>query len=267
MMKNSRTGIDIMNRNTIISLAMLYALWQSNRQDLLDLIRPFVLYAVGNTATVNAEIDISLVCDYMEKEFGYKSIQVAVINRVLARESSSKVQKDYRNIEKKNRQFILVKSLSPLIDDFSTKRITCKGHSDAVTSSLTNFLNEKRVRNRTDYIQAEAERLLLSFFERQGGSIVLSVDDLRQLTARSNEVDFFIARFILKEYELKSVLFDYLVELVKGYFVTTALYLQAENPNATTASFSDVTFFLDTRLLLAYLGYKTEEENIAYKKW
>ena len=34
---------------TIISLAMLYALWQSSRKDLLDLIRPFVLYAVGNT--------------------------------------------------------------------------------------------------------------------------------------------------------------------------------------------------------------------------
>ncbi len=72
---------------------------------------------------VNAEIDISLVCDYMEKEFGYKSIQVAVINRVLARGASSKVQKDYRNIEKKNRQFILVKSLLPLIDDFSTKMV------------------------------------------------------------------------------------------------------------------------------------------------
>jgi hypothetical protein len=54
---------------------------------------------------------------------------------------------------------------------------------------------------------------------------------------------------------------DYLVELVKGYFVTTALYLQAENPNITTSSFKDVTFFLDTRILIAYLGYKTESEN------
>ena len=70
----------------------------------------------------------------------------------------------------------------------------------------------------------------------------------------------------MAEHECKSVLFDYLVELVKGYFVTTALYLQAENPNATTASFSDVTFFLDTRLLLAYLGYKTEEENNSVQK-
>lgn len=266
MMKNSRTRIDIMNRNTIISLAMLYALWQSNRQDLLDLIRPFALYTVGNTTKVNSEINIDDVCNYMEKEFGYKSIQPSVIKRILGREASSKIENDHRYIERKNKQFVLVKSLSHLINDFSAKRTVCKGHSDAVTGALTNFLNEKQVCKRTDYTQAEAERLLLSFFERQGGSIVLSVDDLRQLKARNNEIDFFIARFILAENERKSVLFDYLVELVKGYFVTTALYLQAENPNATTASFSDVTFFLDTRLLLAYLGYKSEEENSSVQK-
>lgn len=258
--------IDIMNRNTIISLAMLYALWQSNRQDLLDLIRPFVLCAVGNTTKVNSEIDTTCVCNYMEKEFGYKSIQIAVIDRILARETASKVQKDFRCIEKKNKRFVLIKSLTPLIDDFSRKRTTCKGHADAVTNALTVFLNERQVCKRTDYSQPESERFLLSFFERQGSSIVLAVDDLRQLKARSNEIDFFIARFILAEYERKSVLFDYLVELVKGYFVTTALYLQAENPNATTASFSDVTFFLDTRLLLAYLGYKTDEENNSVQK-
>ena len=263
---NRRMRIDIMNRNTIISLAMLYALWQSNRQDLLDLIRPFVLYAVGNTTKINSEIDITCICNYMENEFGYKSIQVAVIDRILAREASSKVRKDFRCIEKKNKRFFLIKSLSHLIDDFSRKRTTCKGHSDAVTSALTAFLNEKQVCKKTDYTQSESERFLLSFFERKGSSIVLSVDDLRQLNARNNEIDFFIARFILGEYERKSVLFDYLVELVKGYFVTTALYLQAENPNATTASFCDITFFLDTRLLLAYLGYKTDEENSSVQK-
>lgn len=266
MGENRRMRIDIMNRNTIISLAMLYALWQSNRQDLLDLIRPFVLCAVGNTTKVNSEIDTTCVCNYMEKEFGYKSIQIAVIDRILARETASKVQKDLRCIEKKNKRFVLIKSLTPLVDDFSRKRTTCKGHADAVTNALTVFLNERQVCKRTDYSQPESERFLLSFFERQGSSIVLAVDDLRQLKARSNEIDFFIARFILAEYERKSVLFDYLVELVKGYFVTTALYLQAENPNATTASFSDVTFFLDTRLLLAYLGYKTDEENNSVQK-
>ena len=37
--KKMKQRINIMNRNTIISLAMLYALWQSKRQDLLDLIQ------------------------------------------------------------------------------------------------------------------------------------------------------------------------------------------------------------------------------------
>lgn len=266
MKENRGMRIDIMNRNTIISLAMLYALWQSKRQDLLDLIRPFVLYAVGNTTEVGSEVSIEQVCEYMESEFGYKSIQSAVIDRILARETSSRIQKDYRYIEKTNKRFVLIKELTHLIDDFSTKRTTCKEHSDSVTRALTGFLNENQVCKRVDYTQMEAERLLLSFFERQGGSIVLSVDDLRQIKSRSNEIDYFIARFILLEYERRSVLFDYLVELVKGYFVTTALYLQAENPNATTASFTDVTFFLDTRLLLAYLGYKTEEENNSVQK-
>ncbi len=103
--------------------------------------------------------------------------------------------------------------------------------------------------------------MLLSFFERQGGSIILSVEDLRQLTIKSNEIDYFIGKFILEQSERKSLLMDYLVELVKGYFVTTALYLQAENTDITRASFSNVTFYLDTRLLLAYLGFKTPQEN------
>ena len=156
---------------------------------------------------------------------------------------------------KEKQTFFLINSLSDLIEDFSRKRTTCKGHSDAVTNAITAFLNERQAYKKTDYTQSESEQFLLSFFERQGSSIVLSVDDLRQLKSKNNQIDYFIARFILEEYERKSVLFDYLVELVKGYFVTTALYLQAENPNATTASFSDVTFFLDTRILLAYLGY------------
>lgn len=84
---------------------------------------------------------------------------------------------------------------------------------------------------------------------------------MRQIAARNNEIDFCIGKFILAENEKRSVLMDYIVELVKGYFVTMAIYLQAENPNITTASFKNVTFYLDTRLLLAFLGYKTEQEN------
>lgn len=94
-----------MNRNTIISLAMLYALWQSKHQDLLDLIQPFILYAVGDMTNIGEEIDIEKVATRMEEEFGYQSFQPAVVKKVLLRESSSKISVNERKIRKKNGVF------------------------------------------------------------------------------------------------------------------------------------------------------------------
>lgn len=255
-----------MNRNAIISLAMLYALWQSKRQDLLDLIQPFILYAVGITTKVGDKIDEEKVSAYMEEEFGYESFQPAVVKRVLLRETSHKKNVTERKISKERDGFVLIGDLSTQIDKFSSKRTNCKSRVDAVTKALAVFFNMKAVNNRENYTQEEAEKFLLSFFERQGGAIVNSVEDLQQITTKNNMVDFYIGKFILAEYEKKSALMDYIVELVKGYFVTTAIYFQAENPNITKAAFKDVTFFLDTRLLLAFLGYKTKQENASVQE-
>lgn len=261
MLKKLKMRLNIMNRNTIISLAMLYALWQSRRQDLLDLIQPFILYAIGTTTNVGDKIDVEKISKCMEEEFGYHSFQTAVVRRILVRETSFKIIEAERKIKKKNNSFYLISDLSSHIETFSAKRTNCKAHVDLVTKELANFLNLKEVNNRTNYTQEETEMFLLSFFERQGSAIVKSVEDLQQITAKNNEIDFFIGKFILAEHNKNSVLMDIIVELVKGYFVTTAIYLQAENPNITTASFKDVTFYLDTRLLLAFLGYKTKQEN------
>lgn len=258
--------LNIMNRNAIISLAMLYALWQSKRQDLIDLIQPFIIYAVGVTTKVGDKIEVEKVSTCMEEEFGYKSFQTAVVKRVLLREASSKINSAERKIKKKAGGFVLIRDLSDQIDQFCSKRTNCKSRVDVVTKALADFFNMKEVYNRKNYTQEDAERFLLSFFEKQGGAIVNSVEDLRQITAKNNEVDFYIGKFILNEYERKSALMDSIVELVKGYFVTTAIYLQAENPNVTKASFKDVTFYLDTRLLLAFLGYKTKQENDSVQK-
>lgn len=101
MMKKIEMRLNIMNRNTIISLAMLYALWQSKRQDLLDLIQPFIMYAVGDTTKVGGKIDLEKISARMEEEFGYKSFQITVVKRVLLRETSSKINVDERKIKKR----------------------------------------------------------------------------------------------------------------------------------------------------------------------
>lgn len=155
--------LNIMNKNTIISLAMLYALWQSKHQDLLDLIQPFILYAVGDMTKVGEKIEIEKIATRMEEEFGYKSFQPAVVRRVLLRETSSKISVDERKIKKKNGAFYLISDLSVHIDKFSTKRTNCKSRVDIVTKALSDFLNKKEVYNRNDYTQSEAEVFLLSF--------------------------------------------------------------------------------------------------------
>lgn len=258
--KGIRVRIDIMNRNTIMSLAMIYALWQSKRQDLLDLITPFVLFSVSSTTPTRSRIDIDSVCRYLESEFGYKSFQPTVVKKILNRECSSARATD-RRIIRRNNEFILEKPYTELIETFSEKRINCKVRSDAVTTALASYLNSNNVYRRSDYSQRDAEIILLSFFERQGSTILLSVEDFSQQLVRNDESDYFVGKFILEQHENKTVLMDYIEELVKGYFVTTALYLQAENTDVTRASFSDVTFFLDTRILLGYLGYKSQQEN------
>lgn len=261
MNKNKHVRIDVMNRNTIISLSMLYALWQTENKDLLDVIRPFVLYAIGNVTTVGSVVNEIEVCKELEREFGYKTFQPAVVHRILQRESSSQ-----EKIAKRRNHFYLLKSLSEENEDFSKKRTHCKAHTDTVTKALAAFLNDNKVYGRSNFSQEEAERMLLSFFEQYGNSIIVAVEDLRQIRAKDNEHAYYIGKFILAENEKKAVLIDYIEELVRGYFVTMALYLQADNPNVTNASFNDVTFFLDTRILLAYLGYKTEEENTSVQE-
>ena len=247
--------IDIMNGNTISSLAMIYALWQTSNHDLLDLIRPFVVYAVGNTTNKGDEISAEIIARFMETEFGYKSFQVEVVNRILNREIANK------QIEKRNKRFYLIGSYQQQVDEFTLKRTSCKSHSDRVTHDLAEYLNNQTIKGRNNYSQKDAEVLLLSFFERQGKSVVLSVEDFQSILYKNNEIDYHIGHFILKAKEDNSVLMDYLIELATGYFVTTAFYLQAENQNVTSASFKNVTFFLDTRLLLGLLGYKAKEEN------
>lgn len=258
---NRKMRIDIMNRNSIISLAMLCALWQTKRNDLLDLIKPFIIYSVGINTKVGEQIDIPKVCKYIEKEFGYRSFQIAVAQRVLSRETSTSIPKSKRKIKRENKNFYLIGSLEKEIEQFKSKRTECKRKSDEVVTALTLYLNGEQVCGRDNYKNAEVEMLLLIFFVKRGDTILNSVEDLVQLKARNDEIEYFIGKFILKVNNEKSVLMDYLEELVKGYFVTIALYLQAENPNVTKSAFKNVTFYLDTRILLGILGLKTEEEN------
>lgn len=261
MVKKCRLELDLMNRNTIISMAMANAIWEKERKDLLALIRPFVLYVISLDTHHGSCIDISRVCSLMETEFGYKFFHPAVVKKVLEREIREGKKSGAKTITKKDNQYFLSGSLDTQVEPFARKRRECNSHIRQVVSALEAYLNQNTTNSKVNYSSEETERALLQFVNIQGASLLSSIDNLHQIPSKKNELEFLIAQFILSEYHSKSILADYINEIAKGYFATTAIFLQIENPDITKASFKNVTFYLDTRILLAYLGFKSEQEN------
>lgn len=49
------------NNQTMISAAMLEAVWQSRKKDMIDLITPFVMYATATLTSPGEKVDIQKV--------------------------------------------------------------------------------------------------------------------------------------------------------------------------------------------------------------
>ena len=78
------------------------------------------------------------------------------------------------------------------------------------------------------------------------------------------ETDYYIAQYLYEKRDAHAIEFEYVIDLVKGYFLQSAIYLQAENGNVVTSTYRDVNFYYDTPFLLRLLGFKTiEDENSA----
>ena len=52
------------NNQTMISAAMLEAVWQSRKKDMIDLITPFVMYATATLTSPGEKVDIQKVQNY-----------------------------------------------------------------------------------------------------------------------------------------------------------------------------------------------------------
>lgn len=58
------------NNQTMISAAMLEAVWQSRKKDMIDLITPFVMYATATLTSPGEKVDIQKVQNYVQHNFG-----------------------------------------------------------------------------------------------------------------------------------------------------------------------------------------------------
>lgn len=241
----------------IISAAMLEATWESRKKDMLDLVAPFVMYATATLTSPNEKIDIPKVLKYVRENFAYKDMPESIVKRVLSRNLYSAIKKEKGN-------FYLISAIDDEIEKMNTRRGKCEQYLCALGEKLGQYLISHCEKTK-DITSEQAIKCLHSFFSRYG--LEIGTDDLASIpfSPEKYEIDYYIARFIFECKDERKTEYQYLNDLIKGYFLRLAIYVQPENGSLTSANYNNTTFFYDTPFLLDLLGYSNKEREESAK--
>ena len=244
---------DIMNNNLLISTAMLSAYWEKEKSDILDLLMPFLKYSIGKTTKVGDTIEISGMISHFKKEFGYETMPMHVFTVLLNRMSPE-------ILEKKREGYALKKTLDEDVIKFEKGHALFEEHRSKVVGALLEYLNSQHQLNRK-YTQDATMAALISFFATNGLCIIKDTALLEMLKKRDDHQKYYIAQFIIEEYNKKSEVFSYIEDMVKGFFVSTAISIQPQNMDVVQAKFQGLNCYIDTRMVINALGLHLPEEK------
>lgn len=243
-----------MNNNVLISTSILNAFWENDKKDTLDLLLPFFKYSIAKNTKVGDKLDTIKITKFFKSEFGYDFVPSNIVKLMLNRLSP-------KILERKDNKYYLKVSLCDEIDKFDSKRKVYKERSSKIAVALLDFLtiNYKGC----SYTENNVNTALISFFVLKGICIIRDTEMLRLLKSSDDKLNYCIAQFILQEKKNDSEIFSYIVDMVKGFFISSAIYIQPNNESVSKAKFKNLCCYLDTSIVLNALGLKTNEEQIA----
>lgn len=136
----------------------------------------------------------------------------------------------------------------------------CTEHIACIGGRLSQYLTD-HCKSKVPVSQEDAIGRLHSFFARYG--LEVGTENLAGVIIKPKEYesDYYIARFIFTCKDENDPLYQSIIDLVKGYFLRLAIYIQPENGNIQSASFVNTIFVLDTPVLIDLLGYQGEERK------
>lgn len=236
------------NPNTLVTVAMLAAVYNNEQKDYLDIIMPFVCNLLPPK---NQVIDFLYVKQKMEDEYGFVDIPIGVLQRIAGRLCSLNPPIcAYRSQE----EYIICNAYNN--SNFRTKRLEIKERFFDVANALSEYLRDERA---TDLTQSECETELLRFLD-QCGHYILKRDKAARSLPVKERIGRYIACFIQTEKEARSAVYDKIIELARGYMVFRCIYFFTQsgcvNPKFTL---NNVVIYLDTSLIINALGFDTQQ--------
>ncbi len=255
--------IDMKNENALYTVSMLSAMLENGTGNYLDLLTPFVLYSLPNTA--NSKISVDAITDAL-REFGFKDFPHKTTERILdrlcqANENGIIYVRSSTVNKKRTYRVSTVYSTS----EFDTNKYEMRRKIDDILKAMQRYFETHFYHQTID--SDEIRSKLIAFFENNGLTVIQNVGDLKLVQKETGSDSFEVARFVLDEYDKKSLIYDDLCEVTKGFLTYKAIYYFTDgHKNSMDSKFRDVTFYLDCSLVLDALGYDTPEDEKAIKE-
>lgn len=242
------------NKIAITGTVLLEAFWASRKKDMLDLITPFIQYGISKTTAIGSSIDISKVTSIMREDFGYTDIPESVVIKVIHR--------DKEHFHKKDRKYFLDKNLDKQAERIEQRKIECLTKIDVIGESLYKYLCMHCRKNKI-LSRDQCVNFLQQFFSLFALQIGFETLETEKISQKNDEINYYIAQYIFENKTEKSKEYSIIIDLTKGYLLRSAIYLQFDNPDISSASYKNTAIYYDTPFLLQLLGYQSEEAEEA----
>lgn len=240
---------------TFITQAMLASYLEVEQKDYLELLLPFLCVCLPQK--VNAKISLQDVKESLYNDYAL-DIPVNVIEKLLLRLRN---RKDSAQIAKEKGTYIVKKCYDS--SDFEQRTLEIRRCIDAVLSKMQKFFNTKKYIS--DITYEKLRNYLTVFLDTYNYSVYEDTESLNNvLLEKQSESNYYVAQFILSEYNNDSVEFRYILEIIKGSLIAKSIYyfMNAANDLSTKRIYG-TKFILDTRVLLDALGLNLEQESVA----
>lgn len=232
---------------TLISTAMLTAIFEKTKKSNIDLIAPFVLFIISkNEYGVTEEKIIT----QMEDEFSFLDFPRAVLKIII-----NKLKKE-KKIELKNKKYLLLGNAKKEIDLFNDRHLNASRETKELIDALWNYLKNYTT-IKTNYNNV---KIAFGAFLDKNGYIIYNNFNPQNLKVKNNDrLQFFIAKFIENQYNNQTKEFKLLINIIEGLLLANVIYLQVTPDNTT--NLNKLNCYFDTPFLLRILGFKEKEDN------
>jgi len=255
---NCEVIIDMRNDNTLCTISMLSAMLENQDGDYYSLLMPFVLCSLPKT--LGTEIIVNDVTQAMNNygfvDFPYRLCET-LLERLCRKTDDGHIYVKYKKVDAGKKRFYVNEVCD--CSSFDSRRDDMRRKIDAILDAIQAYF-EQHFYHKTIDKDSIRDKLTL-FFEANGFTVIQSVQDLKRLVRDSDDGSFEIARFILDEYEKKSIVYEDLCTVTKGFLTYKGLYFFLDGrKHQFDSKFKNVTFYLDCSLVLDILNYDTHSD-------